>query len=159
MKIGVRYEEAELYVELTTAESETLGTILIDAMASDEANAEKFGDRLASLMDAILPLIGVETTEEEKEPEEVDPEPEEEKPSKQAEKVLIPCRTWKHRGTEDKFKFVRTWLQRRKIPFKDECGYSGNLYITYELTTAQFERLQTSLKESFGDDFDTEVTI
>lgn len=154
MKIGVRYEEAELYVELTTAETETIGTILIDAMASDEANAEKFGDRLASLMDAILPLIGVETTTEE-EPEEVDPEPEEEPSNK---KVKIPCRTWNHNGDEAKFKFVKNWLRRRKIPFTEEPGYTRS-YITYELTLSQLERLQLGMKEAFGEDFDTEIKI
>lgn len=154
MKIGVRYEEAELYVELTTEESETIGELLIDAMASDEANAEKFGDRLASLMDALLPLIGVETTEEEKEPEEVDPEPEE--PSNK--KVKIPCRTWNHQNEEVKFKFVKNWLRRRKIPFTEEPGYTRS-YITYELTLSQLERLQLGMKETFGEDFDTEIKI
>lgn len=158
MRIGVRYEETELYVELTTKESEALGEVLINAVASDEVSAETFGTSFASLMEAILPLVGV-TEEQEEEPEEVDPEPEKEKPAKQAEKVLIPCRTWKHRSMEDKFRFVRTWLQKRKIAFKDECSFSGSSYITYELTLAQLERLQLGMKEAFGEDFDTEVTI
>ena len=158
MKIGVKAEDVELYVELSAAESETLGEVLVNAVASDEVSAETFGTSFASVMEAILPLIGVETEQEEEEPEENDiPEPEE--PAKQAEKTMIQCRTWKHRGTEDKFKFIRTWLQRRKIPFKDEVGYSGSSYIKYELTLAQFERLQLSLKESFGDDFDTEINV
>lgn len=153
MKIGVRYEEAELYVELTTTETETLGAVLIDAMASDETNAEKFGDRLASLMDALLPLIGVET--EEKEPEENDiPEPEE--PSNK--KVKIPCRTWNHQGDEQKYRFVKTWLRKRKIPFDEEQGFTSS-FITYELTLAQLERLQLGMKEAFGEDFDTEIKI
>lgn len=155
MKIGVRYEEFELYVELTTEESKALGEVLINSVASNEINAEKFGTSFASLMDAILPLIGVETTTEE-EPEENDiPEPEEEPSNK---KVKIPCRTWNHRGEEAKFKFVKNWLRRRKIQFEEELGFTSS-FITYELTLAQLERLQLGMKETFGEDFDTEIKI
>lgn len=155
MKIGVKYEEFELYVELTTEESKALGEVLIDSVASNEINAEKFGTSFASLMDAILPLIGVETTTEEEPDKEEDPEPEEEPSNK---KVKIPCRTWNHNGDEAKFKFVKNWLRRRKIPFTEEPGYTRS-YITYELTLAQLERLQLGMKEAFGEDFDTEIKI
>lgn len=146
MKIEMKYDEIEFKLELTIEEVEALGAGALAAVQNPDAAKGVFDMILGKPSDP-------------DEPEEEEDESEEEKvPDKEAGKFKVPCRTWNHRYDEQKYKFVKNWLRKRKIPFEEEPGYSHS-YITYELTLAQFERLQRSLKESFGDDFDNEIRI
>lgn len=146
MKIEIKYEGIEFSVELNVEEVEALGAGITTALQNPE---------LATLV--LKDALGRLTPSDPEEPEEED-EVQEEVPDKEAGKFKVPCRTWNHLHDEQKYKFVKNWLRKRKIPFDEEPGYT-RAYITYELTLAQLERLQRSLKESFGEDFDTEIKI
>ena len=146
MKFEMKYDEIEFKLELSAEEVEALG--------AGAAAAVQNQDMVKLVFDTIL---GKDPSDPE-EPEEEDESEEEEVPDKEAGKLKIPCRTWNHQYDEQKYKFVKNWLRKRKIPFEEGPGIM-HLYITYELTLAQFERLQLSMKETFGDDFDAEIKI
>lgn len=146
MKFEMKYDEIEFKLELTAEEVEALGAGALAAVQNPDAAKGVF--------DMIL---GKPSDPEEPEEEEDESE-EEEVPDKEAGKFKVPCRTWNHFNEEAKYKFVKNWLRRRKIPFEEEPGCT-RMYITYNLTLAQLERLQRSMKENFGEDFDTEIKI
>lgn len=144
MKFEMKYDEIEFKLELTTEEVEALGAGALAAVQNPDAAKGVFDMILGKPSDP-------------EEPEDED-ESEEEVPDKEAGKFKVPCRTWNHLHDEQKYKFVKNWLRKRKIPFEEEPGYT-RAYIKYELTLAQLERLQRSMKENFGEDFDTEIKI
>lgn len=146
MKIGFKYEGTEVNLELSTDEVEALGSGAMAALQNPEATK------------LVFDMILGKTSDPEEPEEEEDESEEEEVPDKEAGKLKIPCRTWNHLYDEQKYKFVKNWLRKRKIQFEEEPGYSHS-YITYELTLAQLERLQLSMKETFGNDFDAEIRI
>lgn len=147
MKFEMKYDEIEFKLELSAEEVEALGAGATAAVQNP--------DMVKLVFDMIL---GKDPSDPEEPEDEEDESEEEEMPDKEAGKFKIPCRTWNHNGDEAKFKFVKNWLRRRKIPFTEEPGYTRS-YITYDLTIAQLERLQRSMKENFGEDFDTEIKI
>lgn len=147
MKFEMKYDEIEFKLELSAEEVEALGAGATAAVQNP--------DMVKLVFDMIL---GKDPSDPEEPEEEEDESEEEEVPDKEAGKFKVPCRTWNHLHDEQKYKFVKNWLRKRKIPFEEEPGY-GHSYITYELTLAQFERLQLSMKEAFGDDFDAEIRI
>lgn len=146
MKINFKYDEFEANLELSAEDVEALGTGAFAALQNPEA---------AKL---VFDMILGKTSDPEEPEEEEDESEEEEVPDKEAGKFKVPCRTWNHLHDEQKYKFVKNWLRKRKIPFEEEPGYT-RAYIKYELTLNQLERLEKSLKESFGEDFDTEIKI
>ena len=150
MKICFKYEDIKVRIELNTEEVEALG-----------AGIAAVADNPDVATQVITEMVGrFSGSQQESDEEEPDEEPEQE-PEKCTGKDKIPCRTWNHKDEEAKFEFVKNWLRRRKIPFTEERGYTvyTKSYITYELTTAQLERLQRSMKENFGEDFDTEIKV
>ena len=156
MKLGFKANEIEFFVELNADEvySFAVGTI---KLFNELPLNEMFGDEASSFIESILSVVNSEMEEKpDEDPEEPEEEPEE--PAVKQEKTMIPCRTWNHGNDEAKYKFIKNWLRRRKIPFKEDAGYT-RMYITYELTTAQLERLQLGFKETFGEDADTEIVI
>lgn len=156
MKIGFKANDVEFFVELN-ADEQYLFAVGVIKLFSELPLEEMFGEEAASFITNVLSVANGEMKEEpEEEPEEPDEDPEE--PAVKQEKTKIPCRTWNHGNDEAKYKFVKNWLRRRKIPFKEDAGYT-RMYITYELTTAQLERLQLGFKETFGEDADTEIVI
>lgn len=147
MKICFEYEGVKVSIELNAEEVVSLGA----GIAAVADNPEVATQVITEMVER---FSGSKQETNEEEPAE---EPEQE-PDKEAGKFKVPCRTWNHKHDEQKYKFVKNWLRRRKIRFEEEFGYSC-AYITYELTLAQLERLQRSMKESFGEDFDTEIKI
>ena len=147
MRFETKYDEIEFKLELSAEEVEALG--------AGAAAAVQNPDMVKLVFDMIL---GKDPSDPDEPEEEEDESEEEEVPDKEAGKFKVPCRTWNHRYDEQKYKFVKNWLRRRKIPFEEEPGLTRS-YITYELTLAQLERLQRSMKEAFGDDFDTEINV
>lgn len=148
MKICFKYEGIKVSIELNTEEVEALG-----------AGIAAVADNPDVATQVITEMIGrFSGSQQESDEEEPDEEPEQE-PEKCTGKDKIPCRTWNHKDEEAKFKFVKNWLRKRKIPFEDKPGMVGTSYIVYELTFAQLERLQRGMKEAFGEDFDTEIKV
>lgn len=147
MKISFKYEDIKVSIELDTEEVEALGAGITAAVENPDVATQ--------VITEIAERFSVPQQESNEEEPEEDPEQE---PDKEAGKFKVPCRTWNHLNDEQKYKFVKNWLRRRKIPFTEEPGYTRS-YITYELTLAQLERLQRSMKENFGEDFDTEIKI
>lgn len=147
MKISFKYEDIKVSIELDTEEVEALGAGITAA-----ANNPDLATQVITEM-----MERFSVPQQENDEEEPDEDPEQE-PDKETGKFKVPCRTWNHLHDEQKYKFVKNWLRRRKIPFEEAPGFTRS-YITYELTLAQLERLQRGLKESFGDDFDTEINV
>lgn len=149
MKISFKYDDVKVSIELNTEEVEALGA----GIAAVADNPDVATQVITEIMERFS--APQQETNEDEEPAEEEPEQE---PDKEAGKFKVPCRTWNHLHDEQKYKFVKNWLRRRKIQFNEEFGYSS-VYITYNLTLAQLERLQRSMKENFGEDFDTEINV
>lgn len=147
MRFEMKYDDIEFKLELSAEEVEALGAGATAAVQNPD------------MVKLVFDMILGKTPSDPEEPEEEEDESEEEEvPDKEAGKFKVPCRTWNHLHDEQKYKFVKNWLRKRKIQFKEEFGCT-RAYITYELTLAQLERLQRSMKENFGEDFDTEIMI
>lgn len=149
MKISFKYDGIKVSIELNTEEVEALGAG-IAAVADNPDVATQV------ITEMVGRFSGSQESDEEEEPAEEEPEQE---PDNEAGKFKVPCRTWNHTNEQAKFKFVRNWLRKRKIPFEDKTGIIGDPYIVYELTFAQLERLQRGMKEAFGEDFDVEIKV